>query len=76
MEMHCQLCYAFLLSSILEKESIGFVQIFNFLFSMDLHVSGCPDQDFYYFWKMSVYLCLCDKNIVASVTRELMHGIL
>ena len=34
---------------------------------------------FNYFWKMSVCLsvCLhvCDKNFVAKVTRELMHGI-
>ena len=36
---------------------------------------------FDYFWKMSVCLsvcvsvCVCDKNFVASVARELMHGI-
>ena len=39
----------FLLSSI-----IGFVQIFDFRFLMDLHVLGCPEW-FDYFWKMYVW---------------------
>ena len=29
---------------------------------------------FDYFWKMSVCLCVCDKNFVASVAQELMHN--
>ena len=58
------------------EESIGFLQIFDFRFLMDLHVLGCPDHDLTISGKcLSVWLCVCDKNFVASVTRELMHRI-
>ena len=40
---------------------------------MDLHVLGCPEHDLTIFGKC-LCLCVCDKNFVASVARELMHG--
>ena len=36
---------------------------------------GISWSRFDYFWKMSVCLCVCDKNFVASVPQELMHRI-
>ena len=60
----------------IEEESTGFVQIFDFRFLMDLHVLGCPEHDFIISGKcLSVCLCVCDKNFVASVAWELMHRI-
>ena len=56
------------------EESISFVKIFRFL--VDLHGLGCPEHDLTIFGKcLSVRLCVCDKNFVASVTRELMNKI-
>ena len=43
-----------------------------FRFLMDLHVLGCPEHDLTIFGKC---LCVCDKNFVASVARELMNRI-
>ena len=53
-------------------ESVGFVQIFDFWFLMDLHVLGCPEHDFTISGKC---LRVCDKKFVASVAQELMHKI-
>ena len=39
---------------------------------MDLHVLGCPEHDLTIFGKC---LCVCDKNFVANVARELMNRI-
>ena len=46
------------------EETIGFVQIFDFWFLMDLHVLGCPEHDLTIFGKclsdcVSVCLCIC-----------------
>ena len=64
------------------EESIGFVQIFNFQFLMDLHVLECLDQDLTISGNcISVYLSAClpvcvrDKKILATVARELMNRI-
>ena len=49
---------------------------FLFLILMDLHVLGCPEHDFTMPGKcLSVCVCVCDKNFVASVARELMNRI-
>ena len=39
---------------------------------MNLHVLGCLEDDLTISGKS---LSVCDKNFVASVARELMHGI-
>ena len=58
------------------EENTCFVQIFNFQFLMDLHVLECPEHNLTIFGKcLSVCLCVCDKNFVASVARELMNRI-
>ena len=58
------------------EESIGFIRIFDYRFLMDLHVLGCPDHDLNISGKcLSVCLCVCDKNFVANVARELMNNI-
>ena len=64
----------FLLSCIKKVESIGFVQIFIFRFLMNLHISGCPEHDSTVSGKCES-VCACDKNVVASVARELMRWI-
>ena len=52
------------------------MQIFDFRFLMDLHVLGCPEHDLTIFGKcLSACLCVCDKNFVASVARELNNRI-
>ena len=52
--------FFFLLSSILVEESIGFVQIFDFRFLIDLHVLGSPEQDLTISGKcLSVCLSVC-----------------
>ena len=58
------------------EERIGFVQIFDFRFLMDLHVLGCPEHDLTIFGKcLSVCLTVWDKNFVTSVAQELKHRI-
>ena len=55
---------------------------------MGLHVLGCPEHDLTFSEKCLsvcvsvcvcarawVRLCVCDKNFVASVAREVMHKI-
>ena len=51
----------FLLSSIKVEESIGFVQIFDFRFSMDLQVSGkkCIDSTFLLLSSIKVEESIC-----------------
>ena len=54
------------------------MKIFDIQFLMGLHVLGCPECDLTISGKcLPVYLCVCvcDKNVVASVARELMHRI-
>ena len=56
------------------------MHIFDFRFSMDLHVLGYPEHDLTISGKclsvcVSVSLCVCDKKFVKSVAGELMHGI-
>ena len=51
--------FSFLLSSMQVGKSIGFVQIFDFRFSMDLHVLGFPEHDLTISRKyLSACLCL------------------
>ena len=62
-------------------KNIGLVQILDFRFLMDLHILGCPERDLTISGKclwvcVSVSLCVCDKNFVASIARELMTIIL
>ena len=64
-----------LLSSIKAEESFALVQIFDFWFLMDLQALGWPEHDLTIFWKISVCLCVCDKNFVASAAQELMNRI-
>ena len=64
----------FYLSSIKIEESIGFIKTFSFWFLMDLHVLGCPEHDLPDSGKR-LSVCVCDKNIVVSVARGLMHRI-
>ena len=52
---------------------IGSVKILDFQFLMDLQVFGCPDHDLTI--SRNARLCVCGKNIVASVAQELMHRI-
>ena len=59
---------------------IGFVKIFDFRFLMDLYILECPDHDLTISGKclyacLSACPCVCDKNFVASVARELMQKI-
>ena len=56
------------------EESFGFVQIFDFQFLMDFHVLECTEHDWTILGKC-LSVCMSDKNFVASVARELMHGI-
>ena len=56
----------FLFSSIGIEESIGFVQIFDFGFLMDLHILGCPEHDLTIFGKC---ICLCMTNFAASIAQ-------
>ena len=63
-------------------ESLGFVKIFDFWFLMDLHVLECLEHNFTISGNclsvcesFSVYMCVYDKNFVASVVRELIHRI-
>ena len=71
---HCDFLFSPLFFT--TEESIGFVKIFDFRFLMDLHVLGCPDGNLTISGKcLSVYLCVSDKNFVASVARELMNRI-
>ena len=50
----------FLLSSIKVEERIGFAQIFDFRFLMDLHALGCPEHDLTIFGQcLSVCVSLC-----------------
>ena len=52
--------YIFLVSSIKVEESIGFVQIFDFRFLLDLYVLGCPEHDLTASEKcLSVSMCVC-----------------
>ena len=51
-----------LLYSIYE-ESIRVVKIFEFLFSMDLHILGCPEHKFTIFTKC-LSVCLCVTQIL------------
>ena len=67
--MHLKWFLPFLLSFIKVEENIGFVQIFDFRFLMDLHVLGCPEHDLTLFWKISVCLwfCLCVSVCVTKI---------
>ena len=43
---------------------------------MDLHVLECPEHDLTISGKcLSVCVSVCDKNLVATVARELEHRI-
>ena len=54
-----------------KKESIGFAKIFDFWFSMDLHVLKCIEPDLTIFRKcLSVRL----QNFADTVSQELMGG--
>ena len=57
------------------EKSIGFVKIFEFRFSMDLHVLGYPEHDLTIFRKcLSVCLCVCVDVclcVCVSVTKIL-----
>ena len=73
-EYHIFLSFFLLLSTQIE-ESTDFVQTFDFLFLMDLQVLRCPDQESTISGKclsvrLSVCLCACDKNFVASAAQE------
>ena len=59
--------FFFLLSSIQIEESIGFVQIFDIRFLMDLHVLGCLEHCLTISGKC---LCMCDKNFVTCVSSR------
>ena len=48
------------------------MKMFDFRFLMNLHVLGCPEQDFTIFTK---FLSVCDANFVAALEQKLMGGI-
>ena len=53
------------------------MQIFDFRFLIYLQILEYPEHDLTISGKrLYVYLCVCDKNFVASVARQLMHRIL
>ena len=48
----------------------------NFRFPVLMDFDGCPEHEWDIFGKcMSFCLCVCDKNFVASLARELMNRI-
>ena len=62
----------------INRRNIGFVQIFDFRFLMDLHFFGWPDHDLTISGKclcfcLDVCLCVCDKNFVLTLARQLMY---
>ena len=48
-----------LLSSVWKEDSIGFIEIFDFHFLMDLHILGYPEHDLSVTGKC-LSMCLCD----------------
>ena len=73
-DLPSKLQFLFLLSSVWVEESIGFVQIFDFWFLVNLHALGCPEHGLTIFGKC-LSASMCDKNFVASVAQELMNRI-
>ena len=51
---------SFLLSSNVKEESVGFAKILDNRFSMDLHVSRCPEHDLSIFRKR-LSVCMSPK---------------